>query len=280
MSVVVRLRFMQGHSIAETKICMDNLEIRTVEATMTDFDYDVHLKKQIARGYRNKKNGSKSRRCPLPSDSMTPKQWKARNGDVMSYQLSAPMTWSMLKAMPQDLQKEYITNLRDKYGTTATDLSKFLGVTPSTVTKHCKEELGIVFAPGQRMTKAQRTSFSEFLGETTTEGTFDGGDAENENATDPCLMASRQAAKASTGTMVIERSKDESETDRLNVSGEPMNDEVPRLNVCAMQSSFRMKDLTMSFSGNFDADALRNSLLVSIGQGTPVKLDITCSVLC
>lgn len=93
---------------------------------MNEFDYDVYLKKRIARGYRNKKNGSKSKRCSLTSDGITQKQWRERNGEIMSYNLSEPMSWETFKTMPIDLQTEYIKGLRDKYGTTATDLAKFL----------------------------------------------------------------------------------------------------------------------------------------------------------
>lgn len=228
---------------------------------MNDFEYDAYVKKRIAQGYRNKKNGSKSSRCPLPSDHMTQKQWKERNGDIVSYQLNAPMTWSMLKAMPVDLQKEYIKNLRDKYGTTATDLAKFLGVTPGTVTNHCKETLGIVFKPGQRMTKEQRSAFSEFLGE-----------PEATAAEEPdCNERTISTAECEPEVELPEWPK---------MPCEPFSGASAKKPSASSKGNFGMKALTMSFSGNFDPDALRNSLLLSIGEGTPVKLDIVCSILC
>jgi len=209
---------------------------------MNDFDYDVYLKKRIARGYRNKKNGSKSKRCSLTSDGMTQKQWKERNGTIMSYNLSSPMSWDQFKAMPDDLQREYITSLRDKYNTTATDLARFFGCVPSTITKYCKSTLGITFDPGKRMTKEQKNSFREFTGESETEA---------ENA--------------------LNSYEDES------VAELPAHELMPK---CISQASdFNMKEISMSFSGNFDADAIRNSLALTIGKGRPVQIDIKCIII-
>ena len=209
---------------------------------MNDFDYDVYLKKRVARGYRNKKNGSKSKRCSLTSDGMTQKQWKEKNGVIMSYNLSSPMSWDQFKAMPDDLQREYITSLRDKYSTTATDLARFFGCVPSTITKYCKSTLGITFDPGKRMTKEQKNSFREFAGESEIE-------AEN----------------------VLNSYEDESNTEL------PVRELMPAH--ISQASDFNMKEISMSFSGNFDADAIRNSLALTIGKGRPVQIDIKCTII-
>lgn len=231
---------------------------------MNDFDYDVYIKKRIARGYHSKKNGSKSKQCFLPSDRITEKQWKERNGSVMSYQLNTPMTWSMFKAMPKDLQTEYINNLRNKYGTTATDLSKFFGVTPATVTNHCKEALGLAFKPGQRMTKSQRTAFGEFLGETEAIN-GETNDEENLNIKQENVVDDKPAAEPD---------------EQIELANKIESSAPIKATTKPARGSFGMKELTMSFSGNFDPDALRNSLLLSIGTGTPVKLEVVCQILC
>lgn len=209
---------------------------------MNDFDYDVYLKKRIARGYRSKKNGSKSRRCSLTSDGMTQKQWKERNGAIMSYNLSSPMSWDQFKAMPDDLQREYITSLRDKYNTTATDLARFFGCVPSTITKYCKSTLGITFDPGKRMTREQKNSFREFMGEPEIE----------------------------TGNTLVSYDK-ESSTELP--AHELMHEYIKQA------EDFNMKEISMSFSGNFDADAIRNSLVLTIGKGRPVQIDIKCTII-
>ena len=85
---------------------------------MNDFDWDVMQKKRIANNARRMKNGSKSKKCSLPSDHMTPTEWKRRNGPVSVYKLDAPMSWAEFNCMPDDLKVKYINNLRELYGAT------------------------------------------------------------------------------------------------------------------------------------------------------------------
>lgn len=211
---------------------------------MNEFDYDVYLKKRTARGYRNKKNGSRSKRCSLTSDGMTQRQWKERNGEIMSYNLGEPMTWDVFKTMPTDLQSEYVKGLRDRYGTTATDLAKFFDCVPSTITKYCRRVLDVEFKPGQRMTKAQREAFADFC--------------EPESNEESCV---------------------ENIEDDDFVYEEPMEPPIEfRRQPREIGNAFNMKEIHMSFSGCFNADALRNSLIATIGNGTPVKIDIRCSI--
>lgn len=209
---------------------------------MTDFDYDVYLKKRLARGYRNKKNGSKSKRCSLGSDNMTQKQWKERNGEVMSYSLNSPMSWDQFKMMPQDLKSAYITKLKDKYSVTATDLARFFGCVPSTITKYCKTELGITFNPGKRMTKEQKAAFREFTGEAEVE----------------------------------EVPQDTEEENQVSLGTESIDPVFAQENE---SNGFNMREITMSFCGGFDPDALRNSLVLTIGKGRPVKIDVSCAII-
>ena len=75
---------------------------------MNDFDYDVLQKKRTAAGARHMKRGSRSKRCSLPSDNLTPAQLKRRNGPVSTYKLDAPMRWDDFKAMPVDLRWQRI----------------------------------------------------------------------------------------------------------------------------------------------------------------------------
>lgn len=229
---------------------------------MNDFEYDSYIKKRIARGYQNKRNGSKSKKCSLPSDRLTSKEWKEKNGSVMSYQLNKPMEWYEFKNMPFDLQKRYIESLRDSYGVTATDLSKFMCVTPHTIARHCKDNLGIVFGAGKRMTKQQREMLSKFLGE-------------NDLADEPdvCCDDSRKEGKPTPEVP----SRDNSGI-TLSSPGEICSELCTGLSF-ENNSRFDMKEISMSFTGQFDPDALRNSLLLSVGKGTPVRINISCSLL-
>lgn len=109
---------------------------------MNDFDFDSMQKKRIARGAAHRKRGSKSTRCALPSDNMTPAQWKRRNGTVNTYKLNAPMAWSTFKRMPKDLQTDYILNMRERYGANDQMLADMFEVHFSSVCNK-RKKLGI-----------------------------------------------------------------------------------------------------------------------------------------
>ena len=83
---------------------------------MNDFDYDVMQKKRIARGASRMKRGSKSKKCTLPSDYLTATQKRRLNGPVSTYKLDEPMSLESFKAMPEDLQIQYILGLQENYG--------------------------------------------------------------------------------------------------------------------------------------------------------------------
>lgn len=90
---------------------------------MNDFDWDVLQKKRIARGAAHMKRGSKSKKCSLPSDRMTPAEWKRRNGTVNTYNMNLPMSWEAFKMMPTDLQQSYIDRLQERFGVSLSDIS-------------------------------------------------------------------------------------------------------------------------------------------------------------
>lgn len=100
---------------------------------MHDFDYDVKEKKRIARGAAAKKNGSKSKKCTLPSDYLTAKEKKALNGEVKTYCLSKPMSWSEFKAMPLNIQEEYILKLYERFEVSMVDLGYLFGRSGKTI---------------------------------------------------------------------------------------------------------------------------------------------------
>lgn len=106
---------------------------------MNDFDYDVMLKKRIARGAIAKKNGCKSKKCTLPQDQMTEAQLKRRNGDMATYEMKKPMAWNTFKKAPNDIQKEYVSYLRDKYNVNNKALAEMFRVSPSSVCVYFKE---------------------------------------------------------------------------------------------------------------------------------------------
>ena len=95
---------------------------------MNAFDSEVRERKRLVSSARHKKNGSKSKRCSLPSDHLTERQWKARCGEIMEYKLSSPVPWAEFKRYPRDIQEMYIQNM--------VDLQCLCGPFPSTSTDH------------------------------------------------------------------------------------------------------------------------------------------------
>lgn len=93
---------------------------------MHDFDYDVKQKKQLARNAKYKKNGSKSKKCTLPSDFLSRKEKLKMNSEVKTYSMRVPYSWEEFKAMPLDIQREYLIHLRDTFGVKGPTICKEL----------------------------------------------------------------------------------------------------------------------------------------------------------
>lgn len=132
---------------------------------MTDFEYDCLQKKRIARQALHRKNGSKSHRCPMSTDYMTEKQWKERNGKVVSVSFNKPTSWNNFKELSKETQEEYLRNLSTTYGANATNLAEMFDVSVSTIRRHIQSAgLDIKFHVGHSMNGEQRTAWDVFLG--------------------------------------------------------------------------------------------------------------------
>ena len=117
---------------------------------MHDFDYDAMQKKRIARGASHMKRGSKT--CTLPSDYLTAAQKRRLNSPVSTYKLDEPMSWESFKAMPEDLQKQYILNLQNTYQANDKMVGKMFGKSDVTVGEH-RKRLGLKPIGKSRMTR-------------------------------------------------------------------------------------------------------------------------------
>lgn len=101
---------------------------------------DSISKKNIARSSRNKRtNCGKRGGVRLPSDFMTKKELKAMNGEVKTYKLHDPMTWSEFKDLPDDLKKEYVKYIRQRFKATDTALADAFGISLSHFCKLTKK---------------------------------------------------------------------------------------------------------------------------------------------
>lgn len=132
---------------------------------MNDFDYDVLQKKRLARNALAKKNGSRSKKCTLPSDYLTAKQWKERNGEVVTVKMNRPIDWKSFKKLSHSLQVEYLDKQIKEYGCNAQDMAKMFGVNPSTFfSYYYRNNLKASFARGSKgMSKEQRERWELFL---------------------------------------------------------------------------------------------------------------------
>ena len=150
---------------------------------MNDFDYDALQKKRIAAGARHMRRGSRSKRCFLPSDNLTPAQLKRRNGPVSTYKLDAPMRWDDFKDMPVDLQKQYLTNLVETYGATNEMLGDMFYVHPTHVGT-VKKALGVVSHNPHRLI-GEKKAIRDQMWAAFCNGVVGGGDAVKETPREP-----------------------------------------------------------------------------------------------
>ena len=116
---------------------------------MNDFDFDVMQKKNVARGARHRKGGSKSKKCSLPSDLLTPAQKRALNGPVITVKLDRPINWPDYKALSESLKKEYLEDLIERYQVSGNELRGMLGCSSSTISRELRR-LGVKARSGPR----------------------------------------------------------------------------------------------------------------------------------
>ena len=210
---------------------------------MNDFDYDVLQKKRTAAGARHMKRGSRSKRCSLPSDNLTPAQLKRRNGPVSTYKLDAPMGWDDFKSMPVDLQKKYLTNLVETYGATNEMLGDMFYVHPTHVGA-IKKALGVVSHNPRRLI-GEKKAIRDQMWAAFCNGVVGGGDAVKETPKEPkkvetlpvrCPDELEESAMAPVGT------EDATEA-------EPVIVKIPMLD---------MTELSATFNGWFTPEAFLN----------------------
>lgn len=140
---------------------------------MTDFDYEVMQKKRTASGAFHKKGGSKSKRCTMPSDYLTPAQKKKLNGPTHELNLNQSLTWAEYKCIPTDsLKKTYLLNLMNTYKPSAQMLHRMFGCAATTVTAELRRQGLPVGKKGtKKPTKEQNAMWEAFCN-----GVVGGGD--------------------------------------------------------------------------------------------------------
>lgn len=100
---------------------------------MTDFDYDVRQKKQLVPSARRRVNGSKSKKCSLPSDHLTPGQLARLSGPCVTIRMNEPISYEAFKLIPDNLKREYLIGLRDRYRVSQARVAKMMGASTGTL---------------------------------------------------------------------------------------------------------------------------------------------------
>lgn len=129
----------------------------------------------------------------MSTDHMTQKQWKERNGKVVTVNLNQPITWDDFKALTASMQEEYLKHMMENYGANATSFAAMFGVQPLTIRRHIQmNKLNIKFPVGHSMSTAQKDAWDELLhGKTSDE------DAEVEVEDVPATKLDEVASKQS-----------------------------------------------------------------------------------
>lgn len=205
---------------------------------MTEFDYDCYRKKNVAHSAARRKGGSKSKKCSLPSDHMTQKQWNERCGQVMSYNIGRPMAWAEFSQLPKDLKEEYMNNLIEKYNANARTIAEVFGVSVATVFRVVKTDgLNVTFLKGKHPTGEKYEAFRKFM---------DGESGLDEEVSVDNIEATEEHSEA------------------VDPVGE--------------SQKTKLDSFTMNFSGEINVDMLANSLRYILSGSKAAKIQIICEL--
>lgn len=95
-------------------------------------------KSTAASAFKQRTHCGKGGGVKLPSDFMTKKEIKAMNGECVSYRMNDPITWEVFKTWPEEHQKTYISNVREKFKVPNTALAKAMGADEYTFGRYVK----------------------------------------------------------------------------------------------------------------------------------------------
>lgn len=105
---------------------------------MTDeryiFNETVNERSKMKRGAAHRKNGSKSKKCTLPSDHLTAKEKKKLNGECRMIKMNRPYKdWKQFKKLSESVKYSYISGLIEDYGARACDICEMFGISYQTL---------------------------------------------------------------------------------------------------------------------------------------------------
>ena len=130
---------------------------------MSIHQQEVQRGRELAKGARYKKNGSKSKKCSLPSDNLTNKQRKELSGKPMSLKMNEPMRFAEFNALSKYLKQEYIEHLSKTYNLDWSRLAWMFRVSPAIVKSRFAKD-GVEFKSKRgRMIAKDLEAFTVFV---------------------------------------------------------------------------------------------------------------------
>ena len=214
---------------------------------MTDFDYDVYQKKSTARGAKYKVNGSKSKKCTLCTDYMTPSQIKKMNGEMVTFNMNEPVDWGTFCKLPAEVGKEYLLKLIDTYNVNYSRLADMFHINRNKISDVLgNEPYNIHFGRGTNMSLRNRSEWNAFI-----------GISNNEEIEKSDEIVQTESKETDTSPVIIDNNANEKSESE--------------------QQKMFMSDFNMTFDGILDVAGIANSLKMVIGAGRKGVIRIQCS---
>lgn len=170
---------------------------------MNDFDYEVLQRKRLARQARYRVNGSKSKYCGLPSDNLTAKQLRERNGKVMEVNTNKPIRWKEFKELPDGLKREYMTAIIERYKPTFKQIAAMLGCSYATINR-LMHDIGMFgIKPGAAQTADDAANWERFCNGAV-EPVDEPAPEQEPEPQEPAVTHERQETRITSGTLSME----------------------------------------------------------------------------
>lgn len=93
------------------------------------------------------------------------KTWReniAMNGEVKTYPMDKPVTWKEFKTWPDDIRREYLEGLQDKFGAGVIPIGGMMGVSGQSVNVE-RKRLGVKKAPGGHTPPEKVKAWHDFI---------------------------------------------------------------------------------------------------------------------
>ena len=108
---------------------------------MREFYETVRERKALVASSKHVKRGSKSKKCTLPHENITKREWQRMNGEVKMYNYQKPLTFEEFRELPVDLAARHIAMLQaeDTFDASVTMIARYMRTAPPTLRKYLLE---------------------------------------------------------------------------------------------------------------------------------------------